>query len=83
MEKNNPINSVYLIALALASMILFVNTLMEGVVFAVCIIATFLIQILLINTKVFHHLHNSKKRVGSISKNNKKTQETIKFPASF
>ena len=49
MEKNNPINSVYLIALALASMILFVNTLMEGVVFAVCIIATFLIGISIVS----------------------------------
>ena len=49
MEKNNPINSVYLIALALASMILFVNSLMEAVIFAVCIVATFLIGISIVS----------------------------------
>lgn len=49
MEKNNPINSVYLIALALASMILFVNSLMEAAIFAVCIVATFLIGISIVS----------------------------------
>ena len=45
MQKNNPINSVYLIALAVASLILYVNSLFEAAIFAVCIVATFLIGI--------------------------------------
>lgn len=49
MQKNNPINSVYLIALAVASLILYVNSLLEAAVFAVCIIATFLIGISIVS----------------------------------
>lgn len=49
MQKNNPINSVYLIALTLASMILYINSLMEGAIFALCIVATFLIGICIVS----------------------------------
>ena len=45
MNKNNPINSVYLIALALVSIISFVDTLYEAVVFAVVVVSVFLFSI--------------------------------------
>lgn len=45
MNKNNPINSVYLIALAYASLIMFVNHTIEAFVFAVTVVSVFLFAI--------------------------------------
>ena len=45
MQRNNPINSVYVIALAVASLILCVDSLIEAAIFSVVIVAAFLIGI--------------------------------------
>ena len=45
MNKNNPINSVYLLALACASMVLYVNSFYETLVYAVTIFGVFLFAI--------------------------------------
>ena len=45
MNKNNPINSVYLLALALASLMFYVNSFYEALVFTVVVVAVFLFAI--------------------------------------
>ena len=49
MNKNNPINSVYLIALACASLITVVGSLYEALVFSVVVIVVFLISISIVS----------------------------------
>lgn len=45
MSKNKPINSVYMVALACASLVLFVNSLYTALIFGVAIVAVYLISI--------------------------------------
>ncbi len=49
MNKNNPINSVFLIALASVSLIAFIGSLYEALVFAVVIVAVFLVSVSIVS----------------------------------
>ncbi len=49
MERNNPINSVYLIALACCSLILFVNSLATALIYGLVVVAVFLISISIVS----------------------------------
>ena len=49
MNKNNPINSVYLVALACVSLITFVNSFYEALIFAVVVVGVFLFSICIVS----------------------------------
>jgi len=49
MQRNNPVNSVYLIALALASLVLFVDSLFTALLYGVVIVCVFLVTISLVS----------------------------------
>ena len=49
MERNNPINSVYLIALACASLILYVNSLYTALIYGLVTVAVFLVSVSIVS----------------------------------
>jgi len=49
MNKNNPINSVYLIALACVSLVFYIDSLFSALVFGVVIVAVFLVSISIVS----------------------------------
>jgi len=49
MNKNNPINSIYLLALACASLITFINSVTEALVYAVTVVSVFLFAICIVS----------------------------------
>lgn len=49
MERNSPINSVYLIALAVASMFMFIDSLYTALIYSVVILVTYLISLSIVS----------------------------------
>ena len=79
MNKNNPINSVYLLALALASLMFYVNSFYEALVFTVVVVAVFLFAISVVSMILLYWIFDVAGFKGFLVLKNKKSLKKTKI----